>query len=482
MLLKHSFIYLVSRIIPSIIGLLAILVYTRLLSPSQYGNYALFITMINFINVIFFQWLRVGLLRHLPGTVEDNLMSFQKTILTGFLLTSIVIICISPIGLIITNDILLIMLVLLNGLILGWFELNQTLYRTLLKPKKYGLITFVKVFVSFVFSCVLIILGLGEKGVFLGIFFGTLLSIVSVTFNQWKVLNASFDLNILKKLLKYGVPLTLTFSMTFIIQFSDRFIIGWLKGPEQAGYYAVAADLSNQTIAMLMMIINLGALPIAIKKYESEGVKEALKQFEQNFILMLGLSLPVVVGGIILSNNIAHVFFSEDYVDSVSVLLPLLLIGTCLSGFKSYYFDQAFQIGNKTIIQIIPVIVAAILSITLNLFLIPSLGASGAAISSISSYFVSLVITWWIGRSILQLPIPFKISTKIVASALIMGFSIFPFRLQTGPWSLIVSIFIGVIVYFLCILLFNVSDSRKILKKLMSNRYIKEKQSENAKQ
>lgn len=160
----------------------------------------------------------------------------------------------------------------------------------------------------------------------------------------------------------------------------------------------------------------------------------------------------------------------------------MLLIGTCLSGFKSYYFDQAFQIGNKTIIQIIPVIVAAILSITLNLFLIPSLGASGAAISSISSYFVSLVITWWIGRSILQLPIPFKISTKIVASALIMGFSIFPFRLQTGPWSLIVSIFIGVIVYFLCILLFNVSDSRKILKKLMSNRYIKEKQSENAKQ
>lgn len=176
MLLKHSFIYLVSRIIPSIIGLLAILVYTRLLSPSQYGNYALFITMINFINVIFFQWLRVGLLRHLPGTVEDNLMSFQKTILTGFLLTSIVIICISPIGLIITNDILLIMLVLLNGLILGWFELNQTLYRTLLKPKKYGLITFVKVFVSFVFSCVLIILGLGEKGVFLGIFWDIIIN------------------------------------------------------------------------------------------------------------------------------------------------------------------------------------------------------------------------------------------------------------------------------------------------------------------
>lgn len=104
------------------------------------------------------------------------------------------------------------------------------------------------------------------------------------------------------------MPLTLTFSMTFIIQFSDRFIIGWLKGPEQAGYYAVAADLSNQTIAMLMMIINLGALPIAIKKYESEGVKEALKQFEQNFILMLGLSLPVVVGGLF-SLTILLMFF-----------------------------------------------------------------------------------------------------------------------------------------------------------------------------
>ena len=40
-LLRHSFIYLFARGVPGVINFLAIAVYTRLLPPEEYGQYAL---------------------------------------------------------------------------------------------------------------------------------------------------------------------------------------------------------------------------------------------------------------------------------------------------------------------------------------------------------------------------------------------------------------------------------------------------------
>lgn len=450
MLMKHSVIYFFSRGVPSVISFLAILIYTRMLSPESYGNYALVMTLMNLGNIIFFQWLRVSLLRFMPGVAEEEQQKFKNTILIGFLISVLgSLVVFATLG-VLTNTFSPVILIIAacNTWILAWFELNQTLYRTILQPMKYGVITLGKVMFGLICSIILIALGFGEAGLLAGIFVGTILSVIAVSKNQWSLKGLkTYDRQRIKSFLQYGLPLTVTFSMTFAIQFSDRFFIGWLKGAAEAGYYAVATDFSNQTIAMLMMIINLGALPLAIKKFEKDGSDAARQQLQQNFVLMSGLAFPVVTGGILLANPIANLLFDGNFSSSVGKLLPFLLIGTLLSGLKAYYFDQSFQIGNKTNIQIIPVFVAALVSLSLNFILIPSYGAMGAAYSSIAAYSVSLVLTWYIGKKIFHLPIPYKETGKIVVSVFMMGLSLLPFRSSENPYMAVFAILIGCIIY-----------------------------------
>ncbi|MFD1136165.1 oligosaccharide flippase family protein [Paenibacillus urinalis] len=481
MLVKHSIIYLFSRGVPSLINFCSILIYTRMLSPDSYGTYALVIALMNIFNIVFFQWLRSSVLRFMPNNKDENKNNeiFNQTILFGFSFSLLI----SGIFLLIISNFmkdfnfLIMILALINIWILAWYEINQTVFRANLEPIRYGIITLIKVSLSLLISVALIYFGLGVVGLLIGIFLGTLFSIIGATKSVWKInKNFRIDKSLLTKFLRYGLPLTLTFSMAFLIQFSDRFIISALIGTPEAGYYSVASDFSNQTIAMLMMIVNLGAMPIAIRKLELEGVEAARQQLAQNLILMLVIAMPVVIGGILLSDSIAYLLFSGEYAVSVSMLIPYLLIATLIQGLKAYYFDQSFQLGNKTTIQIVPVLVGALTSIILNFILIPMHGIIGAAFSSIISYTLSLLITYFLGKNIFKLPIPIRDSIGIIISALIMAIVIMPFRHNDKLITLLFVIVLGAMVYFLSLYLLNVYSIRNKLKIILKNKRTESKQ------
>ena len=83
MLLKHSAQYLMARGLPGIVNFLAIALYTRMLSPDDYGRYALVVATVGLFNVFFFQWLRLALGRFLPVYL-DNIKPLLNTVLASF--------------------------------------------------------------------------------------------------------------------------------------------------------------------------------------------------------------------------------------------------------------------------------------------------------------------------------------------------------------------------------------------------------------
>jgi O-antigen/teichoic acid export membrane protein len=72
MLISHSLIYLLGRGCSGIINFLAIVIYTRLISPEEYGQYAMIIAISGLVNTAVFQWMSVGLVRYLPGLKEER--------------------------------------------------------------------------------------------------------------------------------------------------------------------------------------------------------------------------------------------------------------------------------------------------------------------------------------------------------------------------------------------------------------------------
>src|SRR5690606_30955381 len=67
MLIKHGAIYLLSRIVPGLVAFASLVVYTRLLSPDEYGVYVLVIATVTLVQAIGFSWLDLSLLRILPA-------------------------------------------------------------------------------------------------------------------------------------------------------------------------------------------------------------------------------------------------------------------------------------------------------------------------------------------------------------------------------------------------------------------------------
>ena len=178
MLLRHSVIYLFARGVPGIIGFITIIIYTRLLSPEAYGQYALVLTGSIIINAILYQWISAALLRFLPQ-YRDKPSELLSTILQGFILVSFL-----------TGAAGLLMAVVWKGsvwcnlIVVGilltwaqaWFSINLELVRSRLAPLRYGLISLSKAILALVLGGALIILGLNSYGAIVGLLLAYLVS------------------------------------------------------------------------------------------------------------------------------------------------------------------------------------------------------------------------------------------------------------------------------------------------------------------
>lgn len=463
MLIKHSIIYFFSKGLPAIINFFGIIIYTRIVSPDDYGIYSLTIVYVGLFNAITFQWIRSSLLRFWQS---ENILKqkLQATIVFTYTLIMIInlIIMVALINLNITRMSFLIGAFLLL-LFQSWFELNLTLLRAKLLPKLFGYVTLVKTIFAFLFSLLLIYLGFTETGLVFGLALGFFIGCL-LTIYQWKSINIkSVELNLIKEIFKFGVPVSMSISFGILVFGTDRIILSINRGLSDAGVYSVSFDFTQQTILLIMSVINLAAYPLALKTFELKGENEAKKQLDKNFNLMIIVSIPATIGLLILSDQVVNLFFGEEFREIGKLILPLISIAAFLNGIKSYYFDLAFQLKQKTYLQIYPIMIAVLLNLCLNLVFIPKWGVVGAAYTSIISYFLALIISVVLGRRIIKMPIDLVMLIKVIFSTVLMSIIIKFLNI-----NLFLSIVSGVISYFTILYLINDKKNvNNIIKKIL---------------
>src|SRR5690606_34303284 len=77
------------RIIPAAVSLAGLAIYVRVLTPAEYGLYALVIASAGIVNSIVFQWLGMSLGRFLPA-YRDQPQKITGTIFIGFVATVLI--------------------------------------------------------------------------------------------------------------------------------------------------------------------------------------------------------------------------------------------------------------------------------------------------------------------------------------------------------------------------------------------------------
>ena len=464
-LIKHSTFYFLGRIIPGAVSLLALALYTRLLTADQYGYYALVIAVVSFVNAVCFQWLNLSLGRFLPAH-ENEPQALLSTALAGFL------------GLVALTGALggalawlwpdktlqwFVILAVVLGWAQAWFDLNLRILNVRLAPIRYGLVASAKALLALGLGVAFLYFGLGVVGILLGLIVGSLISTLLV-WRHWHCASLHYyRVRLLKEFIAYGAPLTLTFMLILVVDVSDRFFLGWFLNAKAVGAYAAAYDLTQQSLGMLMGVIHLAAFPLALRALEKDGIAEARSQIRENVLLLLVISVPATVGLAMLADNIAVVMLGTEFREGAGYIITLVALAVFIGGIKSYYFDYSFQLGRKLQGQVWAVTWAALTNVGLNLWWIPIYGVLGAAYATLISFTVGLMVSGFLGRKIFVLPPIPGDSYKVALASAVMAASLWPTVTWRGPLVLAGQILLGCSVYAVLLIFLDVGRSRSKL-------------------
>lgn len=453
MLIRHSAIYLLGRLVPSIVSLCALALYTRILTPDQYGHYALVIAGVGIINGVCFKWLSLSISRFLP--IHKNQPSALFSVaLTGFLVLVVITGLLGGMVAWLWPDSSLrwpIILTIIISWAQAWYDLNLRIVNIRLAPILYGFLATFKALIAVSLGTILFYLNLGVYGILLGLIISLFIATVFVWKHWYGFTIRHYDVRLLQNLIGYGAPLALTYILTLVVDASDRFFVGWIVGTKAVGDYAAAYNLTEQSLGMLMGTIYLAAFPLAIRALEEEGVEGSRKQLSKIAFLLLAVSLPATIGMIILADNIAVVMLGVEFLESAARIIPWIALATFIGGFKLYYLDLSFQLRLNLYMQVWIMGFTATINLVFNLLLIPVYGYMGAAYATVGAFVVGFASSWWLGWKVFPLPFPKNVD-KLILASLGMVLALWPTLAWRGIALLFLQIAMGILVYSLILL------------------------------
>jgi len=185
------------------------------------------------------------------------------------------------------------------------------------------------------------------------------------------------DINLFKRMVRYGVKSHIAALAAILIFRADLLVVNLFHGSGEAGVYAVASQ-----VAMMMLLLPgvIGTLlfPHIASKQEERGELTCLVARHTTFVMLL-VCLAAVPASYLLP-----LLYGEGFAGAPALLF-ILLPGVYLVGIESVLVQHFNATGLP---RAIPLFWTATLVINVGLTfgLVPSLGASGAALASTLSY------------------------------------------------------------------------------------------------
>lgn len=188
---------------------------------------------------------------------------------------------------------------------------------------------------------------------------------------------------LLRPLLAVGLPLVPTMLGYLVINFSDRYFIGRLDGPDAVGRYTAAYALGALLVGVGAPILAI-LVPAATRRWHAGDRDGAAACFSLAVKAYLLLGVPATVGLGLLGRDLLLRLAPAEYADAAP-LIPLIAAGYVV--FTATAVSQyVFQLAGTTRVLLATVAAGAGLNLVLNMALVPPWGAEGAAAATLVSF------------------------------------------------------------------------------------------------
>jgi len=335
----------------------------------------------------------------------------------------------------------------------------QTLLQGFERLQASALVTFVVEVAKLPICTLLVLIGQGMVGAYSGYLISLLAGIaVALLLFRRTYGSLSGSESVARELLVYAVPLWLNAIFTTVISNVDDVVIGLFRPPQEVAFYAVASGLI-QVLVLLPSVLNTVYFPRVASLFarrEDATVYRTMEDlFSKTVNYLLILYVPAAAGLFYLADPLISILFEGQYGPSAFLLeiLVVNLIPLSLMPVIAPYFAASNRARALTLYMG----VATVFNVTLNLALIPTYGAAGAAVAAVSSQVLLLVIAYvkhvqFFGHQ-LRATVPV---IRIAGSTGIMLVVLYTLvGIPTGIGPIAVSVGIGASVYFSLMYLFG---------------------------
>lgn len=259
----------------------------------------------------------------------------------------------------------------------------------------------------------------------------------------------------IKQSFAYFLPNVFTIIYTTI---SKTFVGRIINDSEASGYLENATKLIN-LVTVVVNSVNVVMMSRISFLYKQENKGAIASLIDKVFELYIIISIPAFAGLMAVNGNFTPAFFGQEYAESVNliyILAPTILFSSLSDIIESVYYIPSNHIWKRTLFLGI----GALVNIVSSYLLIKFIGIEGAAISTVVTQFLIMVLYIVFCKKEVSFKAMATPGIQAFDASLIMVIAIYFINLLfsgkiSGLVLSLIQIFAGVVVYGLLLILFK---------------------------
>ena len=479
LLLKHSSIYGMAPAISRLLGFLMIPLYTIYLSPEDFGIMDLLYTTTSLIEMVVGIGIATGVARfYFDSEIqsERNKVISSAFIGLGAMLVPVV-------GLLSLGSNLFAYYIvdskdyggyfIIAFITMGLGMLNQV-NLAYLRAEKRSLTVVIssvgQVVVTLSLNIYFIVyLEMGVAGIFWGNLIAATVVMLTLTPYVLSKVGIRFSTDVIKGLVKFGLPMIPSNIASYIVVASDRYFVKEYVSVAETGIYSLGYKFGSLINNFVTSPFNQIYAPRRLELYKKD---ESHHLFGQVFTYFVITIVFVGLGISVLSRNVIHLLDSR-YWEAYQVI-PLLTLGHISLSFF-YHFNIGIFISKQTKYFAYINLSNAALNLALNFLLIPKYGMWGAAWATTICFTVRAALGYYYSSKFVPVVVEWRRVLTILGVAFVYYYALEPLEIGNNITSAIVK---GLICCTFPLMLWVArffSAEEKAYAKKLFNRYVLKK-------
>ena len=232
------------------------------------------------------------------------------------------------------------------------------------------------------------------------------------------------DIKLWKQMMRYAFPVLLAGVAFSINETFDRILLKWMLPKEIAeteiGMYSACYKLAL-FMTLFATAYRLGIEPYFFKHAKEENPQKNYARILEYFVIFGAVILLTVVVFVDLIKPI--IIRDEPYWEAMWIVPIILIANFCLGIYHN--LSVWYKITDRTKFGAYISVFGALITLGLNLWLIPIWSYKGSAIATLSAYGVMVLLSFYFGRK--YYPIPYNLKKIGSYLALSIGLSLLSF-------------------------------------------------------